>query len=50
MTRSIVIMVAPWVFFSVALAAVAVRLLRSRGAAARDPRVRQARRHDDHGT
>jgi hypothetical protein len=31
MTRSTMIILAPWILFSVALAVVAVRLLRSRG-------------------
>jgi hypothetical protein len=45
MTRSDLIVVAPWVIFAVCLAVLCIRLLRARRSAQRPPAAR--RKHDD---
>jgi hypothetical protein len=57
MTRSTMIILAPWIVFSVALAAVAIRLARSRGGPGRragqpaepEASTREAPRRDEPG-
>lgn len=45
MTRSDLIVVAPWIVFAICLAVLCVRLLRARRSAQRPPSAK--RRHDD---